>query len=289
MTKRDQITFFILFLIIFGGAIFWYLRGTICERGVTYTITSIDESYDLEEVELISIIDDAANIWEEEIGYPVFTHTNNDADVEVNLIFDERQESTLRERDAREALENKEDSIESIQESLKRDSREIDRIKSEFTALQRSYESEKQRLAGLRGNPEQYNTQVARVNSLVSQISSKQAQLNNLITSYNARVSDADKKVKDFNNTVGLYNNNYAGEGESFDKGDYGSGVLNLYQYEDRGDLVLLVAHELGHVLGIGHVENSRSIMHFSLEDQNSKRITLTDEDKAALVSVCEA
>ena len=66
--KKNELILFLIFLLVFGGAVYWYFRGNICERGISYAIDSIDSSYELSTTQLVSIIDEAADIWEEEIG-----------------------------------------------------------------------------------------------------------------------------------------------------------------------------------------------------------------------------
>jgi len=285
MTKNN-IIIFILFIAIFAGTIFWYFRGNICQRGITFRIASISPEYNVDESYLISVIDDAADIWEAEIGYSVFSHDENGR-VDVNLLFDERQKQTINEQEDFQSIQSQEQQIENQKSTLERDAQNIERLQAQHSSLVSEYNREKAKLSASHGNPAEYNRQVALVNSLASRLNSTQDQLSGLIDSYNARVGSVQENVSAFNANVGEYNQEYTGQNELFDKGDYGNNILNLYQYEDRKDLVLLVAHELGHVLGIDHVQNTQSLMHYTLEDQNTHRITLSAEDKLALMEVC--
>jgi len=49
----------------------------------------------------------------------------------------------------------------------------------------------------------------------------------------------------------------------------------------------LALAHELGHTLGIGHVDNPQSVMYYLMGEQDLKNPHLTKEDLDALKNVC--
>jgi predicted Zn-dependent protease len=62
---------------------------------------------------------------------------------------------------------------------------------------------------------------------------------------------------------------------------------INIYQFHDESDLELVLAHELGHALGLNHVENPESVMYYLMEKQNLENIQLTTQDLQAIKNVC--
>lgn len=72
--------------------------------------------------------------------------------------------------------------------------------------------------------------------------------------------------------------------GKEFDEGEYvnslGSEEINVYEYNSsHAKLVRILAHELGHALGLGHVKDPDSIM-YELNDSANLHITRDDYDE---------
>ena len=70
-----------------------------------------------------------------------------------------------------------------------------------------------------------------------------------------------------------------------------GKRACRFFQFKDRTDMLLVLAHELGHALGLGHNRNPQSIMAPLIV---TKELALSPDDLAALKAVsasgdCEA
>ena len=74
-----------------GYLTFFYTEP--CESPITYTIGRVDEGFGLSEEKLLSSINEAAAIWSEPIGKPLFTQSAQ-GKVTINLIYDDRQKTT---------------------------------------------------------------------------------------------------------------------------------------------------------------------------------------------------
>jgi GNAT superfamily N-acetyltransferase len=100
-------------------------------------------------------------------------------------------------------------------------------------------------------------------------------------------LEDRDKTlVETHAKQVQSYNALY-GEHRLFHKGEYNGKEITIYQYQDRTDLILILAHELGHALGLAHVDDRKAVMYELLSDQDLDTLTLTSADVRALHAAC--
>ena len=92
--------------------------------------------------------------------------------------------------------------------------------------------------------------------------------------------------VKNYNNSLDTYKNKY-GAASQFDKGIFDGTKIDIFQFNEKEDLRLTIAHEFGHALGIDHLQNPQSLMYYLMSDQNMDNPQLSSEDLSALKSVC--
>ncbi|MES2214229.1 MAG: matrixin family metalloprotease [Patescibacteria group bacterium] len=99
-----------------------------------------------------------------------------------------------------------------------------------------------------------------------------------LIRKYNSLVDQANQKVSTINESAG----------KEFNEGEYiydeAGQRINIYEFTSRAELVRVLAHELGHALGLDHNSNPDSIMYYLNQSENG---ALTPEDSADLEALC--
>ena len=78
------------------------------------------------------------------------------------------------------------------------------------------------------------------------------------------------------------YYNALYGEHRHFHKGEYDGKDITIYQYRDLADLILILTHELGHALGLAHVNDPKAVMYEILGKQDLETLTLTSTDVCA-------
>jgi hypothetical protein len=113
------------------------------------------------------------------------------------------------------------------------------------------------------------------------------ADLNNLAEQLNELSAEGNRLIDTYNQEVQEYNLQY-GEAHEFTQGDYQGGEINVYKFSNDNELVAVLAHEFGHALGIGHVEEPEALMYYLLDDELLDAPTLAASDIAAYQAVCE-
>jgi predicted Zn-dependent protease len=92
--------------------------------------------------------------------------------------------------------------------------------------------------------------------------------------------------AEEYNKIAEEYNKKYNG-GLEFNQAEYTGKEINVYQFGNKKDLILAITHELGHALGMGHVDNPKSIMYYITGINAETNPAPTAEDLAELNKVC--
>lgn len=245
-------------------ALVWYQGQRPCQKPLTYDIGKIDPRHNLSAQDFLTLIKKGESIWEKSTGKNLFDYQKG-GHIKVNLVYDKRQKTY----DARK------------KESLT------------LGLTEGALESEKQKLSV---QQEAYNAKLASYNSDVASWNRRGGAPPSVVASFLARKNElaADAQslqvaVARYNDLVRTYNNHVADwnslAGEETTAGDAKStGEVNIYLLENSKSDAVLVAHELGHALGLNHVNDSKSIMYYRLDPE----ITVPSKsDLEALDQLC--
>lgn len=243
-----------------------------CRRPIYYHAGTIDERFKLSASQLNEASKNAETIWEKPSGKDLFAF-NQLQGITINLVFDERQQLT--------------EQAEGLEGGIEQGKKSYNALVAKHEALTGQFQSQKQKYNSdvaywnthggappaeydrLREEGRQLNATVDEINSLVEQI-------NALSKKLNLRVGEFNKITGEFNETLtvkpeaGLYSPLEAS--------------ITIYQFASRAELELTIAHELGHALGIGHLEQADALMNPQITDSTY----LTQADLDELTAVCE-
>ncbi len=242
-----------------------------CDYPLPYKIGSIDAKFNISRAKAEEDVTAAAAIWNSGWGKKLFTEQDN-AFFTINFVWDER--TTMNSQ------------IDQMQGQLSKSNASLQQQINNYEAGVKDFET---KLAALNAKIQQYNSQGGAppnvYNDLVNQqnqlkteadaLNAKARQLNLATRSYNSNVKVLNQDVNQFNQVLA----------QKPEEGLYDSGAesITIYFASDQPELIHTLAHELGHYLGMGHVDNPKAIMYPYTTDTQS----LTDQDRQQLALVC--
>lgn len=298
-------------IIILGAAVYFFrgplfnlwiqLRTTYlpCTQPIGYTIGSFDTKFGITKNQFLNAINKAEQIWEKPIGKQLFINEPN-GNLKINLIFDYRQEATIK--------------LRKLGLTINDDKASYDALKLKYKALEADYAQKKvlfqSQLATFENHKKTYEAKVAYWNDRggatpqayaqlteekaaldaeLSALNQLQDDLNAAVDNINAMITVLNRLAEALNVDAGLYNQTSQSRGQEFEEGLYTSGPdgqkINIYQFDNNEKLIRVLAHELGHALGLEHVEDPKAIMYRLNQGANEK---LTADDLAALKTLCK-
>lgn len=279
------------------GALYAFESARVpCQRALTYSIGQFDTRFGITQDEFRAAIVRAEAPWEAAFGRDLFQY-DPEALFPVNLVFDERQARTIDGQRLESELENVQSKQATIKGRYDANVAALTKRRAEYDARAKAFEKALDR----------YNARVAEWNDSdrsdedeldwlrdeerrlardQREIETLRQKVNALVAEVNRYAKEDEKVVERYNTQVETFTETY-GTGDVFDQGVYEGTSIDIYQFDDREHLEMVLVHELGHALGIEHVGNPKSIMYPVMGEQDVKNLQLSNEDREALNDVC--
>jgi hypothetical protein len=261
-----------VFLVALFSGVFYFINRNPCDTPLRYTLGSFDAKFGLTQAAFLDAVAQAEAVWEKAINKDLFAYDAHEG-LPVNLIYDSRQE-----------LINKNNALEA---KIGQTSQSAEVIKQQFLSLKARFEKDKEEYMALVSEYEKaakterqktLDAMYAALEQKRLEVNGLAAQINALIKKYNYLVTVENASVAEINKSAD----------KEFEQGEYLSDAdgerINIYEYESQMELVRVLAHELGHALGLDHNDNPASLMYYL---NKSDSLKLSIDDIAALKTVC--
>ena len=285
----------LIVLLIFSTS-YWYANTAhICPAPITYRLGQVDERFDLGVEELKAALAEAEAVWELAVGRELFTLKDNGRLV-VNLIFDERQQLAHTQEEWRIRLDKAETRHQKMVSEIRSMTERYEADVARYDKARVAYESQlseyNQKVASINSSggatPEEFSILEMERQRLAAQaedLERTEASLKRQVDEINTLGAESNQQIVAYNAEVEQYNALF-GQLEPITQGEFGRTAITVYKFASSEELIAVLAHEFGHALGIGHVDDEASLMYY-LRTEKTGPLKLSLADQEAFRVVC--
>jgi hypothetical protein len=287
----------IIFLCVCALAAGWFWQQNQgCEYPLRYRVGKVDDRFNLSPREYRKIIQKAGDIWQRALGRELFVY-DPAASFAINLLYDERQHATISSQELSRKMQQTENSNRKVR-ALHDHWQDLYQTRSE--AYQTSLDALQKRLEAYNATVESKNRKggvtQAEYDALTAErkaidqtrekLDAEREALEEITQTLKSLEAQSNTLTATYNRNAHTYNALY-GVNIPFHKGVYDGESITIFQFHGLDDLLLVLAHEMGHALRLNHVDTPEAIMHALMGSQNLDNLTPTAADMQVLHATC--
>ena len=271
-----------------------------CSKPIAFHLGGIDPRFGLSDAQAKDALAQAADLWNSAAKKTLFADVPGSG-LPVNFVYSQQQDTTKVHQAIASSITEDRQNASHIRD-------EIERLKAEFSSKRQSFEAARTTLAL---ETSAYNRRVQDLSRSGARYEGDrrllEAQRSDLILrqqDLERQVAPLDQIANQIGTLTAAYNTQVMHErtnvdainidaGKGFISGEYinlnGTGEIKIFQYNSFNALVAVLAHELGHALGLGHIGNSQSVMSATSEirENYTPATVLSNDDLGALRERC--
>lgn len=283
-------------MVLLLGAAVWTLWPAPCSKPIAYRLGPIDARFGMSSDEVLTALRQAGALWERALGRTLFRYDAGAA-LSVHLVYDDRQHSTQGGNRLRRSVQESQVSLEAVGKSYadwratyERRARNYELTHADYQQRAAAFNARVRDLNARGGvSPEDkasLEAERTRLDSMRRELETDRMSVESLGASVRSLAEKGNALVAAYNRNVTTFNTLY-GAPRIFHKGEFDGREITVFEFHDMRDFTMVLAHELGHALGIGHVDDATAIMHAVGGEQAVEPLALTAADLAALRTAC--